>query len=266
MTPCTRHTAVIALVICLALPAWGQQYLLYAPQPVTSGQKTSSQDGVLVQEIEIQKGDTLYNLSRKFSGHGTYFPQILLFNSIKNPDLIYAGSTLKVPVTQKAAQDSDGTGTKSTGASRKPKASGDKKTSSKTEEKPTAVQKTNGSSPALRPSTELSLSDLKTVGAAKTGINRQKRKAAIAVKKNQIKESTVVAVPPPPLPSSHNSAVSDDAAGQKLFEAAVKAYRQNDCHTALEQLDLFLANNSGSPLAADANLYKAECYLKLSAQ
>ncbi len=53
---------------------------------------------------------------------------------------------------------------------------------------------------------------------------------------------------------------------QKLFETAVKAYRQDDCRTALELLDRYLADNSGSPLAADATLYKAECYLKLSAQ
>lgn len=101
MRPCTRRTTVIALIICMALPAWGQQYLLYAPQPVPSGQKASSQDGILVQEIEIQKGDTLYALSRKFSGHGMYFPQILLFNSIKNPNLIYPGNTLRIPATQK---------------------------------------------------------------------------------------------------------------------------------------------------------------------
>jgi len=53
---------------------------------------------------------------------------------------------------------------------------------------------------------------------------------------------------------------------QKLFETAVKAYRQDDCRTALELLDRYLADNSGSPLAADATLYKAECYLKLSVQ
>ena len=59
---------------------------------------------------------------------------------------------------------------------------------------------------------------------------------------------------------------ADAASGHKLFEAAVKAYRQDDCRTALELLDRYLTDNSGSPLAADAQLYKAECYLKLSAQ
>ncbi|MFZ2949775.1 MAG: hypothetical protein WA003_09860, partial [Desulfuromonadaceae bacterium] len=54
--------------------------------------------------------------------------------------------------------------------------------------------------------------------------------------------------------------------GQELFEEAVTSYRQDNCRTALELLDRFLVGNPDSPLAADANLYKADCYLKLSAQ
>lgn len=196
MKPRTRRMIIIALILCMAPPAWGQQFLLYSPQPVSSGQKAPSQDGILVREIEIRKGDTLYALSRKFSGHGMYFPQILLFNSIKNPNLIYSGHILRIPVSQKEAHGSDRINTKPTGASPRPKASGNKTSS---------------------------------------------RPAA--------------GVP-----------AADASAGQKLYEAAVKAYRQDDCRTALELLDRYLADNSGSPLAADANLYKAECYLKLSAQ
>ena len=94
MTPLARSMTVITLCLCLAPPsAWGQQYLLYTPQPVPAGQKAAVHDGILVREIEIKKGDTLFALSRKFSGRGMYFPQILLFNSIKNPNLIYAGKS-----------------------------------------------------------------------------------------------------------------------------------------------------------------------------
>lgn len=270
MRPCTRRTTVIALIICMALPAWGQQYLLYAPQPVPSGQKASSQDGILVQEIEIQKGDTLYALSRKFSGHGMYFPQILLFNSIKNPNLIYPGNTLRIPATQKEGPNLEHNDKKSTGTSRKPKASGDKKTPVKAEAQP-AVRQSAGASPVSNPSTELSLSDLKTVGTGKSGTSRNKKKTAVHAKKNQSHESPAETSRLSPLPAAHKSAAAaapaaDADSGQKLFEAAVKAYRQDDCRTALELLDRYLADNSGSPLAADANLYKAECYLKLSAQ
>ena len=239
MTPLARSTTVIALCICLAPPAWGQQYLLYTPQPVPSGQKATAHDGILVQEIEIKKGDTLYDLSRKFSGHGMYFPQILLFNSIKNPNLIYAGKSLKVPVTQNEAGDSVRSEARPAVGTPKPQASGDKK-KSPTTGKHTPIRHSTPSSPVSGPSTELSLSDLKAGGTGKNRGGRIKKKATVPV--------------------------ADAAAGQKLFEAAVKAYRQDDCSTALELLDRYLADNSGSPLAADANLYKAECYLKLSAQ
>jgi LysM repeat protein len=221
----------------MALPAWGQQYLLYAPQPVASGQKAASQDGILVQEVKIQKGDTLYGLSRKFNGHGMYFPQILLFNSIKNPNLIYPGSNLKVPV--------------------------------KTETQP-ATRHSSGSSPVSSPNTEISLDDLKTVGSGKHRANRTQKKSALHAKKSQSLKS--------PAPTHHSSLPAvrqgsaaaapavDSAAGQKLFEAAVKAYRQDDCRTALDLFERYLASNASSPLVADATLYKAECYLKLSAQ
>ena len=59
---------------------------------------------------------------------------------------------------------------------------------------------------------------------------------------------------------------SKAVAGQKLFDAAARAYRSNDCRTALGLLDRYLTENPGSPLAADASLYKADCYMKMSAQ
>jgi len=225
MTPCSRHTIVIALITCMALPAWGEQYLLYSPHPVTPGQSISSPDGILVREIEIQKGDTLSGLSRRFSGRGMYFPQILLFNSIKNPDLIYAGKTLRVPVIQKESA---------------------------------------APLPVSAPAAELSLSDLKTVVKGKNSV-KQKR-AKITAKAKKTPSHAFPAVVTPASLRAGESKSPAVAAGQELFKAAVKAYRQEDCRTALELLDRYLADNPGSPLAADANLYKADCYLKLSAQ
>ncbi len=200
MTPCTRCTAVIMLVLCMALPAWSQQYLLYTPQPVDSDQKPSPQDGILVQEIKIQKGDTLSGLSRKFSGKGRYYPQILLFNQIKNPNLIYTGNTLRIPLSQ------------------------------------------------------------------------SNKKGAVQVAQSPSLEYPAVKVPTAHRPaarkktSSAAPAANSSTAGQKQYESAVRSYREGDFRAALEQFDRFLADNSSSPLAADANLYKAECYLKLSTQ
>jgi LysM repeat protein len=222
----------------MALPAWGQQYQLYVPQPVASDQKAASQDGILVQEVEVQKGDTLYGLSRKFNGLGMYFPQILLFNSIKNPNLIYPGSNLKVPV--------------------------------KTETQP-ATRHLSGSSPVSSPNTEISLSDLKTVGSGKHRASRTQKKSAVHAKKSQPLNSPALTQHSSPLSAVHHGSAAtapavDSAARQKLFEAAVKAYSLDDCRTALDLFERYLASNASSPLAADATLYKAECYLKLSAQ
>ena len=268
MTPRTHRTTIIALILCMALPAWGQQYLLYAPQ--ATSEQTPSQDGILVQEIEIQKGDTLSALSRKYSGHGTYYPQILLFNSIKNPNLIYTGDTLKVPLsrTEPVVNRTDA---KPTRSSRKPKASGHKKAHVKTGAA-APLRRSTGATPASAPSTELSLSDLKRVGTGKNGASRTRKKPAVPVAKSQPLEYPAATGSPAPLPdvqtnvSTPSPAVDSATTGQRLFEAAVRSYKQDDCRTALEQFDRYLADNSGSPLAADANLYKADCYLKLSAQ
>lgn len=236
MTPLARPTLIAALLFCLAPPAWGQKYLLYTPQSASSGQTAPTQEGILVQEIEIQKGDTLFDLSRKFSGHGMYFPQILLFNSIKNPNLIYAGKTLKVPVTQNGAGDSNRITAKPVSEVSKPRAV-DKKKPAKANIRPSGR---HSAAPVSNPSTELSLGDLKAEGKGKNRGARSKKKAIVPAAKA--------------------------TAGQELFDAAVKAYRKEDCRAALDLFDRYLASNSGSPLAADASLYKAECYLKLSAQ
>lgn len=263
MTPSSRISTVIMLIAGLALPAWGQNYFLYAPQPAASGQKPAAQE-VLVQEIEIRKGDTLYGLSRKYSGKGMYYPQILLFNSIANPNLIYPGKTLKVPVSQNDAGKAERTDAKSSGSSSKAKVNSVEKKTSPKAESPTASRQPTAA-PASTASTELSLSDLKTT-AGKGVASRHKKRSSAHAKKSAAREPEAAASPTASARPSDATSAPDDAAGQKLFEAAVKAYRKDDCKTALELLDRYLADNSGSPLAADAALYKAECYLKLSAQ
>lgn len=259
MTSRSGRTTLLVIMICIALPAWGQQNLLYVPQPAPADQKEPSQDGILVREIEIQKGDSLYKLSRRFSGHGMYFPQILLFNNIKNPDLIYTGNMLKVPVTRTERGDSAGAGSRPPVSAAKPKAHGGKNATHKNSDiLPT--DKVNTSTPASATSTELSLSDLNKGETKKGKPARENRKSVSHVKKAPTQE------PKPPTPSQTRSTTAKDATGQKLYESAVKAFHQNDCRTALELFDRYLADNSASLLAADANLYKAECYLKLSAQ
>ena len=247
MSLCVNLTAFVILLCSLTPPAWGQQYYLYEPRPVTAEEKNKVTDGVLVTEVSVQKGDTLYDISRKFSGHGMYYPQILLFNKIKNPNLIYPGNTLKVPV-----------------------AHGSNRTEQAPSKEPSVKSKKLGNDdkavsprPAL-PGYEIPLSDLNKLdkGKNKAGINKNR-----AVSKGRdITGNEKAAATVTGTAGGSPSLSGDSAANQKLFEKAVKAYRQNNFRTALELFDQYLAANSNSPLAADASLYKAECYLKLSSQ
>jgi LysM repeat protein len=87
------------LIMCHCMPASAEEYSLYLPTLVEIETISPPVSGVLVKKIAIKRGDTLTTLSRKFSGKGSYFPQILLFNKIRNPDRIYAGRQLLVPVS-----------------------------------------------------------------------------------------------------------------------------------------------------------------------
>lgn len=99
----TSARSIVFLLLCSILPiaAEASEYLLFTPQPLEGEILMPERGkGVLVKRITIQRGDTLSQLSREFNGKGSYFPQILLFNNIKNPDLIYAGKELMVPVSR----------------------------------------------------------------------------------------------------------------------------------------------------------------------
>lgn len=91
---------LLLVALLAAVPAVGQEYL-YTPSPAEAGAAASG-EAVLVREITVKKGDTLYRISRNNSGRGSYYPQILLFNELKNPNLIYPGNVLRVPVSSSA--------------------------------------------------------------------------------------------------------------------------------------------------------------------
>lgn len=95
----------VSFLLCLLLflvcsPAMAGEYLLYQPNPSEREVLPLPGEGVLVKKIIIKRGDTLSALSRQFSGKSSYFPQILLFNKIRNPNLIYAGQELLVPLSE----------------------------------------------------------------------------------------------------------------------------------------------------------------------
>ena len=254
MTRCAPGI-ILAVMLTLAVPALGQQYYLYSPVPLDPEEKVQRQDGILVREVPVQKGDTLFRLSKKFSGHGMYFSQILLFNNINDPDLIYAGDTLKVPVTRK----------ETVGQVRKSRSAKPHSRDSRTKARHQAILPKAGSAPrSVAPRAELSIDDLKQTEDAKMPARQERAKTPV---QSDI-VGTVTTQPATPLivPQEQKSADSGSTAGQKFYERAMKAYRQDDCRTALELFDRFLAVDPSSPLAADASLYKAECYLKQSNQ
>jgi LysM repeat protein len=89
------------LVAALLAPtaSRSEDFLLYVPKPAAADQLPASPDqGVLVKKVTVKPGDTLSQLSRKHIGVASWFPQVLVFNSVKNPDLIYPGDQLLIPV------------------------------------------------------------------------------------------------------------------------------------------------------------------------
>ena len=50
-----------------------------------------------VQNHTVQPGDTLSGICRKYYGNANLYPKLAAYNNIKNPDLIYDGSVLKIP-------------------------------------------------------------------------------------------------------------------------------------------------------------------------
>lgn len=61
------------------------------PRPVTEVKKGS------VQSYTIKPGDTLSAICRKYYGNSSLYSKLAAYNNVKNPNLIYAGNTLKLP-------------------------------------------------------------------------------------------------------------------------------------------------------------------------
>lgn len=59
-----------------------------------SSGKASSQN---MQAYTIKRGDTLSAICRKYYGDSSLYSKLATYNSIKNPNLIYPGHTIKIP-------------------------------------------------------------------------------------------------------------------------------------------------------------------------
>ena len=186
-------SGVVAVLLASA-PSVAEEFLLYTPKPAAGDQLPSSPDqGVLVKRVTVKRGDTLAKLSRKHIGVSSWFPQVLLFNSIKNPDLIYIGDELLIPVSAGHKTSAEKTAPKKRPAARRP---------------------------SLQP------------------------KAAAG---RSIPETR------PAFPRE-----------QESYQQATKAYQDGHYQKALKLFDRFLRKYPHSGHAADASLYRADCFLRLS--
>lgn len=212
--------------------AGGAEYLRYTPEPSDGKPSSGPDEGILVKRITIEKGDTLYALSRKYSGKGTYFSQILLFNEIANPNLIYAGKGLLVPLPagkgEGVAPSSLRSGKKVKGKDKRGRSAVPVATKASRETKPAVKEKaaSHGGAPASKVSAE---------PAPRTA------PPASVVRKGEESEQT-------------------------LFEKGVSAYKTGQYQQSLDAFDRFLARYPNSPLVPDATLYRADALLKLAGQ
>lgn len=197
--------------------ALASQYFLYTPTPASVDQVAEKgSEAVAVREITVVRGDSLFRISRRNSGRGSYYPQILLFNKIANPDLIYPGQKLRIPLKP---------GRKIT--------------------------------PEVKPATMAPLTMTPAPPTAPSGPRPQPEPTVAAPPPEEIRAATPVTVSPP---------ATLETAEQALYAKGVSSYKAGNCRQAIKSFDRLLADNPDSPLAADASLYRADCYLQLAGQ
>lgn len=222
-----KRNVSILLMLLAGMPALSMaadEYNLYTPHKVASGQAPATpNEGVLTRTITIKRGDTLWQLSRKYTGLGSYYPQILPFNTIDNPDLIYAGKSLQIPVPRGASAEAPAAQPEKPAKRGKWAKEGRKATSHK------ATQKKVADKPAVAP-----------------------------------RRSPAAETPTTPSAGAASQPATSGAGSQGLYQHAVTIYKKGEYRQALDAFDAFLARYPDSPLAADATLYRADCYMKLS--
>lgn len=234
MTSTLRLTQFcIAAALLAPVFSSAEDLLLYTPKPAEAEQAPKSPDeGVLVRSITVKRGDTLKKLSRAYLGRASWFPQVLVFNEIKNPDLIHPGERLKVPVPAgKSAAAEPRTPVKKHARTRKAR-----------HHHRAAVHHA-----AAAPSPE--------ERATPTGMPEAPKTTGHEAAKPAIHEA--------PIPATTRQTPASSAE-QEAYRQAKLAYLQGDYRKSLSLFDSFLQKYPNSGAAADAALYRADCLLHLS--
>lgn len=237
----TLRVVASSLVVALAASGvWGaEEYLLYAPGPSDGKRSSGPDEGVLVKSVTIQKGDTLYSLSRRYGGKGIYFPQILLFNEIRNPDLIYAGNKLLVPLQPESGKGADSASQAKAEVGQKPA-------------KSRQAGKVSHPAPHAREAKEVRKEQ---TAPQVQSVSPKPQHPPAAAPKAAVEPSRPVTVPK-----------KAEETEQFLYEQGVSAYKIGSYQQSVDHFDRFLARYPASPLVPDATLYRADALLKLAGQ
>lgn len=165
------------------------EYNLYTPHKVASGRAPSSpEEGVLTRTITIKRGDTLWGLSRKYTGMGSYYPQILPFNMIENPNLIYAGASLQVPVARGTSAEASAKPAKRVQATTGTKA-GHKPTVRKEKQPKDAERSVADPAPAVVAPAAPAARPVAPAAASESGSQRDYQRAVTIYKKGEYREA-----------------------------------------------------------------------------
>lgn len=267
------------LIATLAAPAvsGGEEFLLYTPKPAEADQAPAKpEEGVLVRNITIKRGDTLSGLSQKFLGRGSWFPELLVFNSIKNPDLIYTGATLRVPVPpeQGAAVDKEAAAEQKP-ATRGKRHHGKRGAAQKQHAAPVAKAKPE----AAQPEPPRTAPEASAQGSVEP--KAQPKPAAKVTAKAYGKAQGKVAVKGRGKAGTKKPATAESARAahpvvrqaspvaspeSESFRQAKQAYLTGEYQKAMELFSEFLQKYPNSTSSADAALYRADSMMHLSGQ
>jgi len=267
MNKATLLTLPCLLTTLLApVLSYGEDFLLYTPKPAEKDQVPATPDeGILVRSVTVKRGDTLSNISHKYIGRASWYPQVLLFNSIENPDLIYTGDKLLVPVPseQAAAAEKKGApekkhlkGEKRHGARHRAavrhKAAAPPEAAQPESVKPQPAKPQTAKRKAVKPSA-LPRETVKPEATRPLTLKPE------AVKQKPVKPEVFRVVRP-----EKTRPVATDEQGS--YQQAKLAYLKGDYQTALELFSEFRSKYPGSTFSADVALYQADCLLHLSGE
>ena len=280
MKRCASAFSATLVVLSLTSPATGRNYSLHSPKlwspqekepidkeiatekkkqaPATKQRHPAKtdriqvKDGVSFREVTVAPGDTLSGIAARYHKEGASYSEILRVNKITDPGRIKAGDVVKVVLNRKSQNRPKAAKQGAPAATR------------------VAVGKTLAGQPRLLNNSTARMAPADVAGARPTAPvpnqapNQAPDQAPNRAPNQAANQAAIPAANHSPGEQQPVAPASDS--GQKVYEQAIKSYRQGDFKTAIRLFGELLANHPDSSLSADVSLFIADCYLKLSKQ